>query len=156
MLFFNIKFNFAVASNLLGSYDSKLIFHVYILFNAYNTVLNIKNLYLINETLINWNNYKKLISFLAKNEKKNLQNEHKIRNIWERRIYKRESLEDKLFKLNNIPTKKRKLEKFIDPNSQYWETRYYNGLFKMDITTNFIKRLCINYMEGLEWNFKYK
>lgn len=57
--------------------------------------------------------------------------------------------------LENIPTKERSIEKFIDPYSYYWQDRYYKKLFDTDMSRPFLKEICTNYMEGLEWVMKY-
>ena len=54
-----------------------------------------------------------------------------------------------------LPTYNRLLEEDIDPFSRGWEKRYYKILFDTDITNNMKKRICINYLEGLEWTMKY-
>ena len=43
------------------------------------------------------------------------------------------------------------------PNEQGWQKRYYFALFDTDVNENalFIKDVCVNYLEGLEWVFHY-
>jgi 5'-3' exonuclease len=36
-----------------------------------------------------------------------------------------------------------------------WESRYYKSLFSFERTVNNIEPLCLNYLEGLEWVYKY-
>ena len=60
-----------------------------------------------------------------------------------------------MMKFNYIPVKNRSIEKYIDPNKPYWESRYYEVLFDLTITDEYKKIICINYLEGLEWCWKY-
>ena len=54
-----------------------------------------------------------------------------------------------------LPQKSVKLRKYINPGDTYWETRYYDMLFDIDINDNHRKNISLNYLEGLEWTFKY-
>lgn len=57
-------------------------------------------------------------------------------------------------KINFIPHENRDYEKYINPKKYGWKRRYYELLF--DITTiNDIKKVCISYLEGLEWTHTY-
>ena len=58
-------------------------------------------------------------------------------------------------KLQNIPIKKRDIEKYIDPYKFLWQKRYYEKLFHTDINHHYKKSICVNYLEGLEWVIKY-
>ena len=72
-----------------------------------------------------------------------------------KRYYPCETLEDKMKKLDNIPTKERSIEKYINPHEKGWESRYYKTLFDVDICNHWRKKICMNYLEGLEWTMKY-
>lgn len=43
----------------------------------------------------------------------------------------------------------------IDPRKKYWEIRYYKALFDIDITNEWKQKICVNYLEGLEWTISY-
>ena len=58
-------------------------------------------------------------------------------------------------KLQTIPQKNREVEKYINPYSKYWEKRYYKVLFNVDINDEWRQKICINYLEGLEWTQSY-
>ena len=47
------------------------------------------------------------------------------------------------------------MEKYINPIDKGWEKRYYKTLFDIDIDNYWRKKICINYLEGLEWTMKY-
>jgi 5'-3' exonuclease len=57
--------------------------------------------------------------------------------------------------LNNAPIIYRISEKYICPQEKFWENRYYNTLLKKERNNENVKDICINYLEGLEWVFKY-
>ena len=65
------------------------------------------------------------------------------------------TVKDKFNKFQSIPTKKREIEYLIDINSVGWEKRYYKYLFDIEPTKEWIQRICINYLEGLEWTMNY-
>ena len=54
-----------------------------------------------------------------------------------------------------LPMKERSIEKYINPFVKDWEYRYYKALFDIEVTDDRRKQICINYLEGLEWVFKY-
>lgn len=51
----------------------------------------------------------------------------------------------------NVPLVSRGVEKYIDPLSCGWESRYY----KMLLGSARVCDICVNYVEGLEWVYKY-
>jgi hypothetical protein len=53
------------------------------------------------------------------------------------------------------PELSRELERYINPESPGWQQRYYKTLFDMEIDDERRKQICLNYLEGLEWTFKY-
>ena len=128
---------------------------IHTLMATYKNTLGKHNLFICNRNKINWYNLKILIEALSENEHNNFKDEYKLRNKFEKRFYPSETVEDKLKKLENIPTKKRETEKYIDPFNYYWEYRYYKKLFDLDINKAYKQKICINYLEGLEWVFKY-
>jgi len=54
-----------------------------------------------------------------------------------------------------IPLIQRSMEQYINPFSKNWEYRYYNALFDVEMTDVWVKEICKNYLEGLEWTMKY-
>ena len=128
---------------------------IHTLMATYKNILGKRNLSLCCKNKIYWCNLRLLIEALSENEHNNFKDEFKLRNKFEKRHYPSETVEDKLRKLENIPTKKRETEKYIDPFSYYWEMRYYEKLFDLDINKAYKQKICINYLEGLEWVFKY-
>ena len=124
------------------------------LLNAYKATMN-QGENFTNGKEIYWKNVRKFIEYLADNEWYNLKAEYKIRERWEKRHFSYQSEENKMQRFLHIPIKNREIEKYIDPHQFGWEKRYYQTLFEIDITDEYRKKICINYLEGLEWTFKY-
>ena len=98
---------------------------------------------------------KEQIEYLSKNEEEYIKNEYKIRDKQGKRDLPYSTPEEKKDRYLRLPMKNRDIEKLIDPFSYGWEERYYKYLFKLDIDNNWKKKICVNYLEGLEWTLKY-
>ena len=126
------------------------------LMETYRNVLGCKNKNIVNDGKIVWKNFRVLIKELSLHEDEFIQTEYKMRSKLEKRparIDKDSSKFDK--EMLHIPSKERELEKYINPFDKYWETRYYDMLFDIDIDDDSRKNISLNYLEGLEWTFKY-
>jgi 5'-3' exonuclease len=104
---------------------------------------------------IQWRWVQLLVSELAKMEKDHLVEEMRIRDKMDRYQYPTNTPEEKETALLNTPIIYRAEEKYICPPERGWEDRYYKTLFEQSKTDENIKKICINYLEGLEWVFKY-
>lgn len=113
------------------------------------------NNYIINDDKISWKNFKKFCKFISDEEENYFIYEHKLRDKYEKRVFKNESIEDKIMKLENIPTKNRSREHYINPTSTAWQKRYYSVLFDVEYNEDRIKQICFNYLEALDWTWKY-
>jgi len=122
------------------------------LIETYKNIISINKEYIIKNNKINWKIFKKLINELAINEEKYGIEEMKIRNKMEKKIKQRVKEEDKQLLL---PMLDRKVEKYINIGSDGWQSRYYKELFDIEINDERRRQICINYLEGLEWTFKY-
>ena len=144
------------------------------LLNAYKATISETQHVLTDGKTIYWKQVRKLVHFLAEREEEYICAEMKIRSKKEKMHYPTDTLEQKKRKLDAIPTHERELEKYIDPFKPKWEWRYYRALFNTDIDAcvddsgNFVTKdnvngdkekqrrdICTNYLEGLEWTFKY-
>lgn len=123
-----------------------------ILMDAYKQSIGNQSLNLTNGKEIYWNNFRKFISYLAERETGLFQEEYDRRLSLENKHTLHDKLEDKL---NNIPIKDLSEERFVNPHNKYWEFRYYKTLFDLEGTTEDKSHICRNYLEALEWNFKY-
>jgi 5'-3' exoribonuclease 1 len=123
--------------------------------NAYKNTVGKTNKILTDGNKIYWNQVNKLIECISAQEEDLLKTEYNKRRKLEKKKYFCKTDKDKLYKFSMLPTYNRLLEEDIDPFSRGWEKRYYKILFDTDITNNMKKRICINYLEGLEWTMKY-
>ena len=104
---------------------------------------------------IDWKNVKLFISSLAGHEKDFLVKEYMHREqYFNNRLQERKM--DEKERIDNLPLFYRFDEKYISPSQQDWETRYYKSLFHITHVYNGkIKDICMNYLQGLEWVYKY-
>lgn len=130
--------------------------------NGITTILETyKNVFSNNDSIYNnekisWKKFGMLIRELSKNEHTNIKNEYTIFNKQvNQRPRKKDKIEKKLEKFNNIPCYNRDIENMIDPFEKGWELRYYTYLFNMNNKNEYLKDICINYLEGIEWTMKY-
>jgi 5'-3' exonuclease len=116
----------------------------------------IPNNYIVNLSgKINWNNVRKLLENIAKDEHKYLLNEYNARRKFDHFKFAETTTEEKEKMFQNTPIIYRSQEKYISPENSHWESRYYKSLFKTESTDSFKKKVCLNYLEALEWVFKY-
>jgi len=104
---------------------------------------------------ISWNNLRKIISFVAKNEDNYLNQEYSKRKKFDYYKFKETTVEEKERLFQNTPIVYRSQEMYISPENEGWENRYYKTLFKKTPDEPFIKTVCNNYIEALEWVFLY-
>jgi len=102
---------------------------------------------------IHWRTVKIFFNEIAKLEYTFLLNEYFVRDSFDKRTYPETKIEEKQEVLKNIPILYRGEEKYICPQEPYWENRYYKALFHIDRTD--ISPICNNYLEGLEWVYRY-
>jgi 5'-3' exoribonuclease 1 len=107
---------------------------------------------------IQWRWVKLFLQELAKEEPNMILNEYTSRNKMENRYYPTTTKEECGIAFDNIPTIYRAEEHYVNPIENGWQTRYYRVAFHLDsseVNKSFIDKLCNNYLEGLEWTFKY-
>ena len=128
---------------------------IQILMEAYASLFTDTEDFLVDKQEIIWKNIRKLISSLATNEEEYIIEEYLSRNKQEKHFIKANTPEEKLDKLNRIPTFERHEEHYINPTLPGWQDRYYERLFHMEINDERRRQICFNYMEALEWTMKY-
>ena len=132
-----------------------------ILTSAYSNLFSRTNKNLTNGKEIFWGNFRDFIATLAEQETKNILDVYKIKERMERRNFKskdkgpQSDIDIKLNKLMHIPVKQREKEHYIDPTNDYWKERYYEVLFGERRSNEMLKKICLNYLEGLEWTLNY-
>ena len=117
---------------------------------------------------IRWRWFSHYVKELAKCEHEWLVQEIAVRDKMDGRFYPNVTAKDREQILLNTPTICRQKEKYIAVKEAGWQGRYYRTLFrpktKTDTDTDtdtetdtdeYIKGVCVNYLEGLEWVFKY-
>jgi len=104
---------------------------------------------------IYWKNLSLLINEIAKKEHEFLTNEYFVRDKFDHRKFPETTPQEKEQVVNNAPILYRQDEKYISPKDSHWEDRYYKRLFSVYKKPNVIKPICTNYLEGLEWVFRY-
>ena len=123
-----------------------------ILLECYKNILASKKKNLTDGKKIYWKNVREFIKELSNNEERFIKNEYKIRDKQEKGICNKVDDKENIL---NFPLVNREIEKYINPYEDYWQNRYYTMCFQNKMTENEIKKCCLNYLEGLEWTFKY-
>ena len=96
-----------------------------------------------------------MIEYISKTEELLLKQEYKIRErLGKKKILIRNET-DKLYNFSLLPTRNRTKEKMINPYEENWKYRYYKVLFDIDVDDSNRKKICVNYLEGLEWTLNY-
>ena len=127
-----------------------------ILMETYRNVLGNSKKNIIVDGKIVWKNFRLLIKELSEHEESYIQADYAKRNKQEKRpphFDENTSRFDK--EMLHAPSKEREVEKYINPNDKFWESRYYDMLFDVDIDDEWRKKISLNYLEGLEWTWKY-
>ena len=125
-----------------------------ILLNLYSEKFYKNSLFLTNNGKIIWKNIRKFIQYLSNEEENYIIIETKKREKMEKK-FTNLKFQKKEEELLNKPIIDRTVEKYINPGDDGWQHRYYRELFDLEINDNIKNKICINYLEGLEWNFKY-
>ena len=125
-----------------------------ILLELYSEKFYKNSLFLTENCKIIWKNLRKFIEYLSKEEENYIIYEMKKREKMEKKFlnYKFNKKDEELL---NKPIIDRTVEKYINPGDDGWETRYYRELFDVEIDDITKNKICINYLEGLEWNLNY-
>jgi 5'-3' exonuclease len=104
---------------------------------------------------ISWNHVKSFIAALASKEHHYIKKESADRDKWDHRKWASSTPLDIEQLVLNAPMIYRSDEKYICPSEPGWEARYYKRLLNIQPTSSNIHSICTNYLEGLEWVYKY-
>ena len=122
---------------------------------AYKETLS-KSGNLTSETSIIWKNVRMVISILASDEEKFFQDEHIIRDKQAKNARLGRPDDDPITSsMLNLPILDKRKEEYINPFEDGWKERYYQTLLDCERTDQTTQMISTNYIEGLEWNFKY-
>jgi 5'-3' exoribonuclease 1 len=111
----------------------------------------------LNEYVIHWPNYKKLVAYLAAQELTLIRKEHATRDRQARHVRDSDTEDDVMHDVLMLPMTQRDVERGIDPFHSGWERRYYATMCDIHAPGDQAKTslLCRNYLEGMEWTFRY-
>ena len=123
------------------------------LMDAYRSTIGGTNENLVVGTKIIWKNLRKLLQHIAKDEEFLIREEHDRRDKMARGVEHRKM--DPEEALMSVPLRDRRVESYIDPYSSGWQQRYYKRLCGFEVDDLRRKQISTNYLEGLEWTFKY-
>lgn len=98
---------------------------------------------------IQWPLFKKFIFGLIKHEEKLILADHSNKPC---KIQKSWTTEERL---NRLPQYNKLTEDIIQVGKTGWQERYYQELFYTEKTPQLCQSISYNYLEGLEWTFKY-
>lgn len=105
---------------------------------------------------ISWKCVKLFVAELAKLERQSIAKSVDMRKKMKFHGKNLANIDDRKFLFENAPIIYSANESYIAPDCDGWETRYYRVAFHVENPTReFIKTVCINYLEGLEWVFRY-
>ena len=104
---------------------------------------------------IQWKYISRFVNEIAKREHEYLTQEYFVRDKFDHYRFPENTDEERKRAFENTPIAYRAEEKYICPSEQYWDKRYYQALFKCERNPTFMKQLCNNYLEGLEWVCAY-
>ena len=111
--------------------------------------------YLISPKMeIQWKWVTLFVKELANKQHEYILAEYNTRTKWKKHRWSLESDKDCDFTLQSIPVIYCAEETYINPREKGWENRYYKSLFHETSHEN-ASTVAINYLEGLEWVFKY-
>ena len=138
------------------------------LMDTYRRLIGCKadRFFIARDMRIQWQWVSLFITELAKNEHDHILAEYDLRSKWSKRKWPVGTLEERDNTFNSVPVIYRAEEEYICPRERGWEGRYYKSLFRdhlMQTQTisssqnirGLSNNVCLNYLEGLEWVFKY-
>ena len=104
---------------------------------------------------INWKCFKLFLKYLVDEEQNYMEHEYTLRNKVEKRYIPNNTDDEKLQKLNMLPSTNRKVEHYIHSSDDNWQPKYYDTLFDVEYIDVRLQQICTNYLEALEWTWKY-
>jgi 5'-3' exonuclease len=132
-----------------------------------NCIGNKANTFLITKTpfTIHWKEVYTFVFQLAKLEHEFIIQEYEVRKKWDYFANKKtpDKIDNTILEemMQNAPVIFRQEETYISPSEYGWENRYYSRFFTEyiskgePISSHHKKEINVNYLEGLEWVFKY-
>ena len=138
---------------------------IHVLLDCYRKVVGkSSNVFIISKMTgkIQWKIVEKIVRELSKFEKTGFIQNDKYKEKLEKIKVGFQTPKEKMELVENTPVFYRQLEKYICPYEIGWEDRYYKALFHHGPEKehpihlpDLKKEVAMNYLEGLEWTFKY-
>jgi len=128
---------------------------IQIILDVYRKHFSENNEVLIKDNKIQWKNLRKFLQDISETEEELCIIEMKKRDKLERNLTLKFPKIKDLESLTSLPILDRAQEKYINIGDNGWQKRYYKELFNVEIDDVRKQQICLNYLEGLEWNFKY-
>ena len=131
------------------------------LMNTYRRLIGCKadRFFISRDMRIQWKWVLLFITELAKYEHDYILAEYDLREKWGKRKWLVGTAEERDNTFNSVPVIYRAEEEYICPKERGWEARYYKSLFHEHVSAanmnDFSRKVSLNYLEGLEWVFKY-
>jgi 5'-3' exonuclease len=104
---------------------------------------------------IQWRWVAHFIDELAKMEHGLILKEYQMRAKFTHRTFRETTPSERKTAMENSPILFRGTELFIAPKEPWWESRYYSALLHIPREDAAVKEVCMNYLEGLEWTWRY-
>jgi 5'-3' exonuclease len=105
---------------------------------------------------IHWPNYRRFVAHLAAQELTLIRKEHTTRDRQARHLRDSDNEDDVMHDVLMLPMTQRDVERQINPFEPGWQRRYYAALCDIHADDDkAIASLCRNYLEGMEWTFRY-
>mgnify|MGYP001218912488 CR=1 FL=1 len=114
-----------------------------------------ENRFFIVDGKICWKYFQMFIAKLAKSEYQYILEEYNVRKKHDFKKWSYETEKDREYAFNSLPIIYRGEENYICPSSKFWEQRYYSSLFCEHNEPDFKQKLCVNYLQTLQWCFEY-
>lgn len=124
------------------------------IFDAYDATVAGKTA-LIKDDVIQWSIFKKFVAFLSKNEYQYIKFEYELRDKQQKRVMRYYHNKEEEEKFDVLPQIRREVEHYINPEEDGWQWRYYKQLTDVDIQYFSPQKMCMNYLEALEWTYHY-
>jgi 5'-3' exonuclease len=125
--------------------------------DVYRTVIGKNhNDSLVGNGKIKWEMVHLFVKSLAKQEYGHFLEEYKVREKWEKEYnIRKKGKEEGENYYDNYPILHREKERYISVSKKGWKERYYRSVMGVDGKKENIRKICMNYLEGLEWVYRY-
>ena len=90
-------------------------------------------------------------SLLNSSEYQYILEEYNVRKKHDFKKWTNDTEKDREYAFNSLPIIYRGEENYICPSSKFWEQRYYSALFNEHAEPDFKQKLCVNYLQTLQW-----